>query len=789
MVSITRTYLRWIQGLVVVSLFIPLLTAFCTRLLMGDPIASPRYLFLLTASVGGTAFLAFVLRRILSRGPHLLEEAGALQDRHLAELDVRYVALAIALSAGLSLFLELSVIRWQACIFTLFAFYKNIGLLACFAGLGLGYALSQRPSVPLFASAGLLGWQVVLLQFLRYNGGGLRSRSLLASPIVEQLNMEFATATQWPSYVAIYAFLTVVFLLSAMAFIPVGQLCGRLMRRMPNLKAYGWNLLGSLCGVLALLLASGWWTPPILWFAVALVAFFPFQGKSPRACVLLGLCAAITLAALAWPPDKRIHRVYSPYQVIERTGQGNWMRIGASGIHFQTALDLSAGNPARERDPFLKAVRGNYEAPYRFHGDVKRAALVGAGTGNDVAAAVRLNVQHVAAIEIDPVILEMGKAYHPELPYNHHAVRPVIDDARSFFRMTGERYDAVVYGFLDSHAVLSHASNIRLDSYVYTVEGLREARDCLRENGVLSLTFNILSPELGRKIFLMITEAFDGQTPWCIRSLKSDYGAVTFIARRDGPTRPDARLLAELGFEDCTALYADAQLEADPSTDDWPFLYMPQRVYPYSYLAVLALAVALLAAMAKGFSARPWRGGEAGGGAIYFFLGAGFMLIETKGITELGLVFGNTWQVIGFVIAGVLVMAYLANLAVLFFRPQRPWVPFALLLLSLGVGWYLAGAGGFPPTTLGKATALAVLTCPLLFSGLVFSIVLRPARDIAGAMAANILGAMVGGMLEYNAMYFGFRFLYVLAAIVYVAALALYVLRRPAANSRSEASV
>jgi len=47
----------------------------------------------------------------------------------------------------LSLFLELAVIRWQGTVFEFFAFYKNFGLLACFAGLGLGYALASRDRI------------------------------------------------------------------------------------------------------------------------------------------------------------------------------------------------------------------------------------------------------------------------------------------------------------------------------------------------------------------------------------------------------------------------------------------------------------------------------------------------------------------------------------------------------------------------------------------------------------------------------------------------------------------
>jgi hypothetical protein len=56
------------------------------------------------------------------------------------------------------------------------------------------------------------------------------------------------------------------------------------------------------------------------------------------------------------------------------------------------------------------------------------------------------------------------------------------------------------------------------------------------------------------------------------------------------------------------------------------------------------------------------------------------MLVETKAITEMGLVFGNTWQVIA--IASILTMAFLAYGIVQFFRASRPYLPYLLLFAS-----------------------------------------------------------------------------------------------------------
>ena len=221
--------------------------------------------------------------------------------------------------------------------------------------------------------------------------------------------------------------------------------------------------------------------------------------------------------------------------------------------------------------------------------------------------------------------------------------------------------------------------------------------------------------------------------------------------------------LAATGFTDITSLYASPEILADVSTDDWPFMYMPRRIYPMSYVVVLCLLLFLTLALVGLLSPEPPRVQQ----VPFFLLGMGFMLIETKSITELGLTFGNTWHVIGVVIAGILVMAFLANLAVQRLRITRITVPYLLLLASIALGWLISQSGGFPSTLVGRLSALIVLTGPLFFSGLIFSTMLGAGGPISAIMAANLVGVICGGLLEYNSMYFGFRFLYLVAILIY----------------------
>jgi hypothetical protein len=193
---------------------------------------------------------------------------------------------------------------------------------------------------------------------------------------------------------------------------------------------------------------------------------------------------------------------------------------------------------------------------------------------------------------------------------------------------------------------------------------------------------------------------------------------------------------------------------------------MPRRVYPLSYLIMVAEVVVLSFFVARSyFPERPQFSHVS-----FFFLGAGFMLIETKGITEMGLTFGNTWQVIGIVIAGIMMMAFVGNCLVAWLSIKRSLVPYLCLFASLAIGWQVAQSGGFTSTPLGRLETAVVLTVPMLFSGIVFSTLLSSKGQVSGMMAMNLLGAICGGLLEYNSMYFGFRFLYLMAIGCYLLA-------------------
>ena len=755
-------------AVVVAGCLLPALTVACSRVPEASRPGSGawtggRKAFDLIAFGVAGAVVGALAWWTLTRPMPRLEEAAEAQARWCEAVPPRLVGPAIAASAGLSLLLELAVIRWHGSVFELFAYYKNLSLIACFLGLGLGYALARADRIPLALTPPLLAFQAGLLLLLRHGFGADRRSSLNWLPIREELSVWDEGGAYFWDYSAIYLLLGTAFALTTLAFLPIGQLCGRLMSRTETLRAYGLNLLGSLLGVGAMFVLSAAFTPPAVWFGIGLAGLLAFGvGRGDRIGAVAVGGALATTALLAWPVEFGWERIYSPYQLLERgPGENGLPLLRASGQYHQRIHNLSKAVTSTTLDPGILATAAYYDFPYRLLGKRPRNVLVvGAGTGNDVAAAIRAGAERISAVEIDPAILEIGRMYHPERPYQAPQVDVVVDDARSYLRTSDRTFDLIAYGLLDSVTLLSHGSNVRLDSFVYTIEGLRDARDRLKPGGLLSLSFSVVSPELGRKIYLMMTEAFDGRPPLCLQTRYNYDGSIFFLQRKG----EDVTLPAGVeGFADVTAEFADPRLKADVSTDDWPFFYMIRRVYPTTYLPMAAMILGIGGVfVAKLARTRP----TAADGGV-FCLGAGFMLVQTKGITELGLAFGNTWRVVGMVIAAMLGFAYLANLAAAKGRFRNPIVPYLLLLASLGAGLAVARAGGLPPTGAGRFGTALLLTCPVFFSGLVFSTIAASEADLPRTLAANLLGALVGGLLEYNAMYFGFRSLYWVAIGLY----------------------
>ncbi len=733
---------------------------------MSRELRNVRSLRLLLISAGFLmASLAAVVResggRLLKRLISALRDCDGFYDTRSSSER----AIDLFLVSFLGLFFEILIIRWLSTEVRIFAYFKNLPLISCFLGLGIGFSLSNRRTslFPLFPFL-ICALSALILFLPRQFLSHYPSRS------------EFVWAFG-PGHLAFslafYLGFIFLFLFNMVAFIPVGQLTGKLMQGFTPIKAYTINILGSLLGTWAFSAISFFSLPPIYWFLIGFVAVLRLL--RPRRYILLsgafsmGVYLIVLLAGHGYS-------IWSPYYKIDvgplQKGQTRYgYSLTVNQDYHQKALNLSRDFVSENvgNIPVLSQYSYAYNLPYlvaqpkqvEHAASLFKVLVVGAGTGNDVAAALRHGAEEVHAVEIDPGILKIGKKIHPEHPYQSPEVKAFVDDARSFFRKSHDKYDMIVYGLLDSHTLLSSMSSVRLDNFVYTIESLRDARDHLTDDGLISLTFSIGRQWIGQRIFNMLTEVF-GEEPIAIET--SYDGGVMFLA---GPKMhdfdPDDLPLSPWGRRHNVRNY-NYDSRVSKTTDDWPYLYMEKRGIPGAYwiMIILVLAVSALAIM-KAFP-------EAlNVNFHFFFLGSAFLLIEVKSITQLALVFGSTWIVNSIVISAILIMILLANLYVSRITTHRIWVYYVLLLISLAVGYLLPLQSLLERGLLVRgAISSIVLSIPLLFAGMIFATSLKRVGRIEVAFGSNLLGAMLGGFFEYASLAYGIGNLSIFAAVMYI---------------------
>ena len=668
----------------------------------------------------------------------------------------------IALAAGLGLFLELAIIRIHSSYFQLFAYFKNLSLLSCFLGLGIGYSFSKVRLYSLNWTFPLVALQVSFMYILRDTPVTL----FFQNPISEIWNMGQSIAIGSLHVILIYFFISIIFLFNAVAFIPLGHLVARLMLNTDPLKAYSYDLLGAIAGIGLFTILSFLWTGPTVWLIISfsILIFFQFNLKLniKFSCITF----VILILSLNIFNDTSKMELHSPYQNVSVKFNNNQLKpiiVQSNNIWLQAPMDLSNEINQKKNSSWHKF----YIIPFTSTNyDFKDILIVGSGTGNDVATAIRYSKGNIDAVEIDPLVANLGEKFHPENPYGNSRVNLIINDARNFIKEIDKKYDLIVYSVLDSHANLSSKGGVRLDSYVYTVESFFEAKKKLNENGVMFLSFAVSTEQMGNKIYKMLKMNFDNEPKILTRDHKSDdknfiEGIYSFVV-----SNKDLSLdLSKSNFIE-TNVFKDKKFyqDVDVSTDDWPFFYMSYRIYPVSYVVLISIIFFISLFFLKNLTKMSLSKFS----YPSFFLGVGFMLMETKGITELAKIYGSTWFVVSIVITAILTMAYLANLFIIKGIKISINQIYFFLILSLLLSYSLSFINFYNyPILLLKLIIPIILTFPVFFSGLAFSKELVRYGSTANALSCNILGAIVGGLLEYNSMYFGFKFLYLLAIFFY----------------------
>jgi SAM-dependent methyltransferase len=695
----------------------------------------------------------------------------------------------LLLASFLVLFAELAFIRWIAVEVRIFAYFKNLALLLCFLGFGVGCALVRKPNRWNTAVTALFGLLLVVrmpwyagrvLENLSQNLGAGSDMSIWDTSASGNV-LGFATAA---------ALSAVLFLLVVWVFVPLGQEVGRQMNLTPKpLTAYSLNLAASLAGILAFLLASRLMLPPWVWMGIVLLGFAALQRNIERRILLA--CLLVPLVLLLHDPSDRDHyTLWTPYQEINFTriyasnGEmaGGLVRVNHVGYQFivNLASDFLGRHPKALKEPVDE---NPYNVPFRFAVPQPSVMIVGSGTGNDVAAALRHDSALVDAVEIDPAILQIGRKEHPEHPYDSPRVSVHLTDARAFLKRSGRQYDLILFGLLDSHTQLSDYANMRIDNFVYTEESFQEAKAHLKPDGIIFVKFEVRRPWMARRLKEMLASTF-GKEP-VIFNADSSYTARARCFVISSSNRVEEALSSDRRLADFVARNPVDSGGGDVpvTTDDWPYLYQRDKTVPRPFWSISAIIVLLALGLYWRISGDAPRKPE----LFFFCMGAGFLLLETQVISRLALFFGTTWQVNGIVISAMLAALLLANAIVeLSRRPVSPAWNVAALLAGLALAFLFPfeRVGGSPAIV--GTVAVAVFSIPVVFAGILFASQFRSVESQSAALGANLLGAVAGGLMENLSLVFGMRALLLIAMGIY--ALAGAALWRQGAQAGKEAS-
>jgi SAM-dependent methyltransferase len=666
-------------------------------------------------------------------------------------------ATRVFLASFLVLFLEVALIRWLPAHIRLLSYFSNVILLASFLGIGAGCLLARarRDLFPWFPPLVLIITGVVYafrLEVAVPVSGAIYFTSGASEPVVP---------------IESTMLLPVLFVTVAALFVMLAQRMAREMASLDPLRAYTINLAGSLAGVAAFAASSWLELPPAAWFLVAFLSAVPLLASlraAARAAAFAALLSTIGVAHLTSGAAR-----WSPYYKITVRGDGSSSeepRPSASMVLEVNNIFHQSMAPVGTKEYF-------YEWPYTVFGDTFGEVLIlGAGTGTDVAAALAHGSRSVDAVEIDPVILRLGAEHHPDRPYQDPRVRRVVDDARHFLRTTDRRYDLVVFALIDSLTLQSAFSGVRLESYMFTEESFRAVRERLKPDGVLVIYNYFREPWLVDRLANTAARAFGDEPVVHVHQAKAHLAVILAGPRlRDlasYPTPPAEVAAFNQGSAPAPARLHRRDASVVVATDDWPFLYLRGPHLPNHY--VVALGVMLLVSAATVF-------GAVGGAARrwsweFFFLGAGFMLLEAKAITQLALLWGSTWAVASLTIASVLIMALAANQVVARVDVRRPWLVGAALVGLIAANYLLpVGRIGVESRVLESVLYASLVFSPIFCAGLIFGSSIKRSPDVAADYGANLLGAMIGGAAEYLSLVTGFRWLLILIGVFYMAAL------------------
>jgi len=471
---------------------------------------------------------------------------------------------------------------------------------------------------------------------------------------------------------------------------------------------------------------------------------------------LAALIAAVdldeTATRIEYAGFRVLYRGHSPYGALVVTESGGQLNFIESGVPLLSTHNIG---DVEETVHYAMAQRPRAE----------RVLLISGGISGTAREILKYDgVDRVDYVELDPLIVQVGRRYLPEALADPR-IRVIEADGRSFVRWTRERYDVVI-------ADLPDPVTSQLNRF-YTREFFGQVKRRLNPGGVLCFSLgeyaNYVGKELGRLIATThrtLREAFAN-----VRILPA--GRLFFLASDGELTTDIAGRIEGAGVETklvnrsyLDAMFSPGRLadvarptgeDADVNTDFSPVLYYYRLLYWISRFELrFGLLEVLLIAVLGIYLARirlvPFALFTTG------FAASGLELVLLVGFQIL---YGSVYQKIGLLVAmfmaGLAVGSSIANrLQASRSRRHLVKLEFAIVVYAAGLPFVLMGLGRLDSPVLTSISAnvgFPLLTMILgALVGMEFPLAGR--MDFEGTAAtasrlytADLVGACLGALL------------------------------------------
>lgn len=687
-----------------------------------------------------------------------------------------------------ALFFALTIERWFTFDLSPFAALQTIPLVVCLAGTSIGvWMRSER--LYNFMPASLLLAVLITLFVKQY---GLCAGGYVSTALLNCANGFSAP----PSSLLIVLSALLLCLIGPFGFATsLGSRLSRLTASYPPLTGYGTIVLGAFFSYLSFTLSSALcWTPAYQITAmVVTLVLLAGRALSPRFLMSAGLilAAGAMFSPLAKSAPEVARQYFSPYHKIAllsaSRSDNSAVTVVLDDSTQQILVPIDSETSSAPIDAIHQKPSASYDAlktfqrlPFAFK-HPKDVLILNAGIGADLEEAVRQGAQSIDAVEIDPVLLKLGKRYNPV--YGSPSVHAQCQDPRDFVNNCHKKYDMIIAACQHFVRPIGLAAGPQ-QRYQYTQEFYKKCLSLLNPHGILLTSYSSSQKDTGwlsDRIFATL-KAASGITPSMVGRRESDSSGFSPYLFAVAPSSEALSKCKENAiYGDHRRMLLANETFADPmfdgytfpvspgnarvATDDCPFIFFEPGTIDIFYISLVAILIAVVSLFGRPLILSTanvfvdWQ---------VFLLNAALISMVLGSLPRLVTMYGSGWLTYAIIFGGILLIAWLA-----YYSMRRPAATQYEIILYVGLFITLTLSCILPTqwlASLGVPGCLLIIfftVMPMFRVLLILPAAYSEAEELAPLFALGLLGLSTGILLKYISFYLGQNSLLLISVVLF----------------------